>query len=130
MKVMVIALALCFGAPACFAESAFDGKWTGVFNRPAPAGDQAVTISVMTDEMDRVSGVMTLAGVVDEVQIDWGYVKDDLIVYKITTTGPGGASLPFVYAGKLSNGVIEFGRRPEDLTVGRLVRGTAQRTAD
>jgi len=126
MKAVILGLALSFGAPACFADSPFDGKWTGVFNRPAPAGDQTVTISVTTDEMGRVSGVMTLAGVVGEVPIDWGYVKDDLIVYKVTTTGPGGV-LPFVYIGKLNNGAIEFGRRPEDLKVGLLVRGSAHR---
>lgn len=127
MKAMIIGLTLLLSAPACFAESPFDGKWTGVFNRPAPAGDQAVTISVATDDMGRVSGVMTLAGVASEVPIEWGYVKDDLIVYKITTNGPGGAQVPFVYLGKLNNGVIEFGRRPEDLKIGLLVKGSAHR---
>ncbi len=127
MKAVILGLAVLLGAPACFAESAFDGKWTGVFNRPAPAGDQAVTIAVTTDDMGRVSGVMTLAGVTGEVPIDWGYVKDDLIVYKITTNGPGGVAMPFVYLGKLNNGAIDFGRRPEDLKVGLLVRGSAHR---
>ncbi|MEQ1607480.1 MAG: hypothetical protein ABL956_00670 [Hyphomonadaceae bacterium] len=127
MKAVMIGLALLLGAPACFAASPFDGKWTGVFNRPQPAGDQAVTISVTTDDMGRVSGVMTLAGVTGEVPIDWGYVKDDLIVYKITTVGPGGAMLTFVYMGKLANDAIEFGRRPEDLKVGLLVRGSVHR---
>jgi len=127
MKVIILGLAALLAAPACFAESPFDGKWTGVFNRPAPAGDQAVTISVATDDMGRVTGVMTLAGVTGEVPIEWGYVKDDLIVYKITTAGPGGATVPFVYLGKLNNGAIEFGRRPEDLKIGLLVKGSAHR---
>ena len=126
MKSVILGLALSLGATACFAASPFDGKWTGVFNRPAPAGDQAVTISVATDEMGRVTGSMTLAGVPNEVPIDWGYVKDDLIVYKITAPGPAGVT-PFVYLGKLNNGAIEFGRRPEDLKVGLLVRGAAHR---
>lgn len=127
MKVTILGLATLLAAPTCFAESPFDGKWTGVFNRPAPAGDQAVTISVATDDMGRVTGAMTLAGVTGEVPIEWGYVKDDLIVYKITTNGPGGATVPFVYLGKLNNGAIEFGRRPEDLKIGLLVKGSAHR---
>ena len=126
MKCVILGLALSLGATSCFAASPFDGKWTGVFNRPAPAGDQAVTISVATDEMGRVTGSMTLAGVPAEVPIDWGYVKDDLIVYKINAPGPAGVTI-FVYVGKLNNGAIEFGRRPEDLKVGLLVRGSAHR---
>lgn len=127
MKAVLVGLTLLLGAPACFAASPFDGKWTGVFNRPQPAGDQHVTISLATDDMGRVTGVMTLAGVASEVLIEWGYVKDDLIVYKITTAGPGGVMLPFVYIGKMTDGAIEFGRRPEDLKVGLLVRGSAHR---
>lgn len=126
MKAVILGFALSLGATACLAASPFDGKWTGVFNRPPPTGDQAVTIQVNTDDMGRVTGAMTLAGVTGEVPIDWGYVKDDLIVYKITAAGPGGAT-PFVYIGKLNNGAIEFGRRPEDLKIGLLVRGSAHR---
>ena len=74
MKAVILGLAVLLGAPACFAESAFDGKWTGVFNRPAPAGDQAVTIAVTTDDMGRVSGesaMMNLAPAVSEPNWNW-----------------------------------------------------------
>jgi hypothetical protein len=33
----------------------------------------------------------------------------------------------FVYLGKLTGDQIDFGRRPDDLTIGLLVKGTAKR---
>jgi hypothetical protein len=54
--------------------------------------------------------------------ITWGIVKGDLITFKVAMPGPGGTGMvTFVYIGKLENGQIDFGRRPEDLTQGRLV---------
>lgn len=126
MKSVILGLALSLGAGSCFAASPFDGKWTGVFMRPAPAGDQAVTVTLATADDGKVTGAMTLAGVPAEVPIEWGYVKDDLIVYKVVAPGPAGVA-PFVYVGKLANGKIDFGRRPEDLKVGYLVKGVAER---
>lgn len=126
MKAVIFGLALSLGGTACLAASPFDGAWTGAFMRPQPAGDQAITITVTTDDSGRVSGAMTLQGAPGPVPIDWGYVTDSQIVFKITTQGPAGVA-PFVYVGRLNNDKIDFGRRPEDLKVGYLVKGVAQR---
>jgi hypothetical protein len=69
---------------------------------------------------------MTLQGVTGEVPIEWGFVKDDLITYRVKVPGANGAVV-FVYMGKVVADTIEFGRRPEDLSVGLLVKGTAKK---
>jgi hypothetical protein len=112
-------------AAVCSAASPFDGKWEGTFLRPT-AGNQDVTITLKTDEGGKVTGSMTLQGVQSEVPIEWGYVKDDLITYRVRVPGANGATL-FVYMGKVSGDAIDFGRRPDDLSVGLLVKGTAKR---
>ena len=123
MRTFVLGLCVLFCASVCSAASAFDGKWTGTFLRPAPAGNQDVTITLKTDDGGKVTGAMTLQGVTGEVPITWGYVKDDLITFRISVPGQNGAVL-FVYLGKANGNQIEFGRRPDDLTVGLLVKGT------
>jgi hypothetical protein len=126
MKTAFVAICLCLSAAVCSAASPFDGKWTGTFVRPQPAGNQDVTITLSTDAGGKVTGSMTLMGVNGEVPIEWGYVKDDLITYRVKVPGANGVVL-FVYMGKLTGDQIEFGRRPDDLTVGLLVKGTAKR---
>lgn len=126
MKAALFGVCMWLSAAVCAAASPFDGKWTGTFKRPS-AGDQAVTITLVTDQGGKVSGSMTLQGVDAEVPIEWGYVKDDLITYRIKAPGPNGITL-FVYMGKISGDEIDFGRRPDDLSVGLLVKGTVKRS--
>ena len=83
-------------------------------------------MTIATDAGGVVTGAMTLAGAAAEAPIEWGYVKDDLITYRISAQGPAGVA-PFIYMGKLNGGTIEFGRRPLDLKVGLLVKGEAKR---
>jgi hypothetical protein len=125
MRAVMFGLGFWLMAAMCSAESAFDGKWTGTFFRPT-GGNQDVTITIRTDQGGRVTGSMTLQGVDGEVPIQWGYVKDDLITYRVKVPGQAGTLL-FVYLGKVSGDQIDFGRRPEDLTVGLLVKGKATR---
>ncbi len=126
MKTVVLGLAFALGATAALAASPFDGKWAGTFMRPQPAGDQAVTITVATDDSGRVTGAMTLAGATAPAPIEWGYVTKDQIVYKVVATGPAGLA-PFIYIGHMTPTGIEFGRRPEDLKVGFLVNGIVKK---
>jgi len=127
VKTAVVFLSVFLCAAACSAASPFDGKWTGTFLRPAPAGDQNVTIELNTDAGGKVTGSMTLQGVTGDVPIEWGFVKDDLLTYRVKVPGPNGASILFVYVGRIAGDEIGFGRRPDDLTVGLLVKGTAKR---
>ena len=126
MRTAVLCASVWLYAAVCSAASPFDGKWAGPFLRPAPAGNQDVTISLNTDEGGKVTGAMTLQGVAGEVPIEWGFVKDDVITYRVRVPGQNGAVL-FVYVGKIRGDEIDFGRRPDDLTVGLLVKGTAKR---
>jgi hypothetical protein len=126
MKAALLGISMWLCAVVCSAASPFDGKWEGTFVRPAPAGNQDVTITLSTDPGGKVAGSMTLQGVNGEVPIEWGYVKDDLITYRVRVPGQNGVVL-FVYLGKMTGDQIDFGRRPDDLTVGLLVKGTAKR---
>lgn len=126
MRAAFFAVCVCLSAVVCSAASPFDGKWAGTFIRPAPAGNQDVTISLNTDQGGKVTGSMTLQGVNSEVPIEWGYVKDDLITYRVKVPGQNGVVL-FVYMGKMNGDQIDLGRRPDDLTVGRLVKGAVKR---
>ena len=126
MRTAILGFCVWLCATVCSAASPFDGKWAGTFIRPAPAGNQDVAITVTTDQGGKVTGSMTLQGVNGEVPIEWGYVKDDLITYRVKVPGQNGVVL-FVYLGKLSGDQIEFGRRPDDLTIGLLVKGTVKR---
>ncbi len=125
MRTAALFVSVWLCATVCSAASPFDGKWSGTFLRPAPAGNQDVTIEVSTDAGGKVTGSMTLQGVTGSVPIEWGFVKDDLITYRVRVPGANGMVL-FVYMGKLNGDQIEFGRRPDDLTVGMLVKGTAK----
>jgi hypothetical protein len=127
MKTAVFGLCVGLCAVVCSAASPFDGEWRGTFIRSAAVGNQDVTIRLNTDQGGKVTGSMTLQGVNGEVPIEWGYVKDDLITYKVRVPGQNGVVL-FVYLGKLTGDQIEFGRRPDDLTVGLLVKGTMKRS--
>ena len=126
MKTAAFGICMWLCATVCSAASPFDGKWTGPFMRPAPAGNQDVTLTLTIDQGGRATGSATLQGVTGDIPIEWGYVKDDLIVVKIKAPFQQGTAV-FVYMGKLTGAQIEFGRRPEDLSVGLLVKGTLKR---
>jgi hypothetical protein len=119
LKRLVLIITMLGLAAATQADSAFDGKWTANVVRPAPAGNQMLAITLDTME-GKVTGSMIIQDVPAPAPITWGMVKGDLITFKVTM--PFGTSTAvFVYLGKLENGQINFGRRPEDLTQGRLV---------
>ena len=62
------------------AESPFDGTWSARVVRQV--GDQHLTIVLTSDDAGRVTG--SLAGQSEtELQIVWGFVKGDLIVFKV-----------------------------------------------
>jgi hypothetical protein len=126
MRTAVLGACVWLHAAVCMAASPFDGTWAATFFRPAPAGNQNVTITVKTDEGGKVTGAMTLQGVTGEFPIEWGFVKDDLITYRVRVPGQNGVLL-FVYMGRINGNEIDFGRRPDDLSVGLLVKGTAKR---
>ena len=115
-----IALGVCLWlcAIVCSAATAFDGKWTG------EAGTEKLTITLITAEGGKVSGSIALEGV--ETPIEWGFVKGDLIAFKVKRVFQG-APQPFVYLGKIEGDQIAFGRRPEDLSLGNLREFVATR---
>ncbi len=119
LKSLLVTLAVLGFAAATQADSAFDGTWNANVLRPAPAASQTLKITLNTME-GKVTGSMLIQDVPAPAPITWGIVKGDLITFKVTMPFGTGTAV-FVYIGKLENGQINFGRRPEDLTQGRLV---------
>jgi len=117
--ILTVAIAILGFAAATRADSPFDGTWNANVVRPAPAGPQTLKITLNTME-GKITGSMMIQDVPAPAPITWGMVKGDLITFKVTMPF-GTATATFVYLGKLENGAINFGRRPEDLTQGRLV---------
>jgi hypothetical protein len=111
-------------ASIAMADSTFDGKWTAEVVRPAPAGNQTLAITLNTKE-GKVTGSMLIQGA-GESPIEWGIIKGDLITFKVKMPFSDTIAT-FVYLGKLDGDQIAFGRRPEDLTLGRLVEFTAKK---
>jgi hypothetical protein len=118
---------VCFWLLTVIASAAgpFDGAWAAHVDRPAPAGPQDLSITLNTNE-GKVTGSMTIQGGTTS-SIEWGMVKGDLIAFKVKMPFQDGTQT-FVYLGKLEGDRIAFGRRPEDLTLGRLVEFTATKT--
>jgi hypothetical protein len=120
LKTLLLTMVAVLGmAAATQADSAFDGTWNANVVRPAPAGPQTLKITLNTME-GKVTGSMVIQDVPAPAPITWGMVKGDLITFKVTMPF-GTTNAVFVYLGKMENGQINFGRRPEDLTQGRLV---------
>jgi hypothetical protein len=111
-------------ASLAMAQSAFDGKWTANVVRPAPAGPQTLAITLNTKE-GKVTGSMMIQGA-GESPIEWGIVKGDLITFKVKMPFNDTTAI-FVYIGRAEGDQIVFGRRPEDLTLGRLVEFSANK---
>ena len=124
MRAMICGVCVWLFVAVCSAAGPFDGKWTAHVVRPAPAGPQDLTITLNTNE-GKVSGSMAIQGGA-ESPIEWGMVKGDLIAFKVKMPFQDGTQT-FVYLGKLERDQIAFGRRPEDLTLGRLVEFTAMK---
>lgn len=121
---LFVSIALALGA-VVMAASSFDGKWTAHVVRPAPATPQDLIITLTAGEGGKVAGSVAIQGGA-ESPIDWGFVKGDLIVFKVKMPF-NDQVLPFVYVGTVQGTSIAFGRRPEDLSLGRLVEFTANR---
>jgi len=126
--IKIVSLLICLFGFSSFAagQSAFDGTWTAQVVRPAPNPTQNLTITLKSDDAGRVSGSVVGADPADS-PIEWGYVKGDLIVLKVKMQ-VGNAPETMVYIGKLGGDGIEFGRRPENLAIGRLVEFTAKKS--
>jgi hypothetical protein len=117
-------VALWLFVAVCAAAGPFDGTWSAHVMRPAPAGPQDLTITLSTNE-GKVTGSIAIQGG-GQSPIDWGIVKGDLIVFKLKMPFQDRTET-FVYLGRLEGNQIAFGRRPEDLSLGRLVEFTATR---
>jgi len=125
MRIMFSGVCVLFFAAVCSAATPFDGKWTAHVMRPAPAGPQDLVITLNIDE-GKVKGSIAIQGG-GQSQIDWGMIESDVIVFKLKMPFQDRTET-FVYLGKLEGDRIAFGRRPEDLTLGRLVEFTATRS--
>lgn len=125
MKVWVCTACLWLVAAASFAAGPLDGKWNAHVVRPAPAGNQDLVITLNTTPEGKVNGSVTIVGGSD-ARIEWGMVTGDLVAFKVNMPFQD-RTQTFVYLGKLEGDQIAFGRRPEDLTLGRLVQFTATR---
>ena len=124
MKLVMCSVGLWLVVAVCAAAGPFDGTWSAHVMRPAPAGPQDLTITLSTNE-GKVTGSIAIQGG-GQSPIDWGIVKGDLIVFKLKMPFQDRTET-FVYLGRLEGNQIAFGRRPEDLSLGRLVEFTATR---
>ena len=118
MRTCMLALCVVAAAGSAAAQAPFDGNWVAEVIRPAPAGNQQLTIELKTGE-DKVSGSLTVQGAAAS-PITWGMIKGNLITFRVEHLGAN-TPLTFNYLGELQGDRIMFGRRPEDLSVGRLV---------
>jgi hypothetical protein len=116
---------VCFALFAVVSSAAgpFDGKWNAHVVRPAPAGPQDLIITLNSGDDGKVTGSLAIQGG-GESPIEWGMIKGDLIAFKVKMPFQT-STQTFVYLGKIEGDRISFGRRPEDLTLGRLVEFTA-----
>ena len=125
MRAVICGLFLSFFVAVCSAAGPFDGTWNVHLTGPPPAVPQDLTITLKTDEGGKVTGSVAIQGGA-ETPIEWGIVKGDLITFKVKLPFQN-APTTFVHLGKLEGDQIAFGRRPEDLTLGRLREFTAMR---
>ena len=121
-----VALFVLIGSAVGSAAGPFDGKWTAHVVRPAPAGNQDLAITLTSSAEGKVTGSLAIQGGAEST-IEWGMIKGDLIAFKVKMAFGEGMQQIFVYLGKIEGDQVAFGRRPEDLTLGRLVEFTAMR---
>ena len=122
MRALICGVCLGLLGAVCSAAGPFDGKWNAHVMRPAPAGPQDLIITLNSGD-GKVTGSLAIQGG-GESAIDWGMVKGDLIAFKVKMPFQD-STQTFVYLGKVEGDRILFGRRPEDLTLVRLVEFTA-----
>jgi hypothetical protein len=108
------------------AAGSVDGKWAAHVIRPAPATPQDLVITLAADQGGKVTGSVAIQGGMDS-PIEWGFVKGDLVVFRVRMPF-NDQVVPFIYIGSVQGNSIAFGRRPEDLTQGRLVEFSANRS--
>jgi len=106
------------------ADSTFDGKWTADIVRPAPAANQILAITLNAKKGNVTGSILIQGG--EKSPIEWGFIKGDMITFKVKMPYFDTTAI-YIYLGKLDGDQIAFGRRPEDLTLGRLVEFTAKR---
>ncbi len=125
MMKLAVLLTCMFGfASLAAAQTPFDGKWTAEVVRPAPNPTQNLTITLKSDA-GKISGSVVGADPNDS-PIEWGFIKCDLIAFKVKMQ-VAEAPQTMVYIGKIAGDQIDFGRRPEDLKIGRLIEFTAKK---
>src|SRR5436190_24183125 len=90
-------IGVCWLVQSASAATMFDGKWTAHVERPAPAGPQDLTITLTTDDAGRVRGAIAIKDG-GESRIEWGFVKGDLITFKVTMP-LNNQPEPFIYVG-------------------------------
>ena len=125
MRAAICGLCLCLSVAVCGAAGPFDGTWKVQLTGPAPAVPQNLTITLATDDGTRVTGSVAIEGGLKS-PIEWGFVKGDVVTFKVVLPFQE-KTATFVHLGKLEGDQIAFGRRPEDLTLGRLREFTATR---
>ena len=123
MRTCILALCVVATAAPAAAQASIDGTWVAEVIRPV-SGNQNLTIELKTSE-GKVSGSLTVQGEAAS-SISWGMIKGNLITFRVEHLGAN-TPLKFNYLGELQGDLILFGRRPEDLSVGRLVELTAMR---
>jgi hypothetical protein len=130
MRAVICALCWSCWVAVGSAAGPFDGRWNVQLTAPASAVVQNLTIILKTDDLFRVTGSVTQdgTGVSGTFPIEWGTVKGDLITFKVDLPFQSGSMHEvFVHLGQIHGDQIDFGRRPEDLSRGRLREFTATR---
>jgi hypothetical protein len=120
----LLTLSIVAFASLAQADSTFDGKWTADVVRPAPAANQILAITLNAKEGNVTGSILIQGG--EKSTIEWGFIKGDMITFKVKMPYFDTTAI-YIYLGKLDGDQIAFGRRPEDLTLGRLVEFTAKR---
>ena len=122
MRAAVCAFVLTLFSAAALAATPFDGKWivhlTG-------ATTDTLHLNFKSNE-EKISGTLQINDG-PELPIEWGMAKGDLLTFHVKQPFPNTGPQTFVYLGKLEGDHIAFGRRPFDLSLGRLREFTAER---
>ena len=123
MKAIVCALVLTLFSVVAWAATPFDGKWivhlTG-------ATTDTLHLNLKSIDDQKISGTLQINDG-PELPIEWGMAKGDVLTFHVKQPFQGGTTQTFVYLGKLDGHQIAFGRRPLDLSLGRLREFTAER---
>jgi hypothetical protein len=122
MQAVIFASFLTAVAAVASAATPFDGKW--IVHLTGPTTD-TLHLTFKSNE-DKISGTMTINNG-PELPIEWGMAKGDVLTFHVKQPFQGGTDQMFVYLGKLEGDHIAFGRRPVDLSLGRLREFTAER---